>query len=61
LTAPRLEVRGLSKTFAGVTVLDGAHLEVAPGEVHAIVGQNGSGKSTLVKLISGVYRADPGE
>jgi ribose transport system ATP-binding protein len=60
LTAPRLEVRGLSKTFAGVTVLDGAHLEVAPGEVHAIVGQNGSGKSTLVKLISGVYRADPG-
>jgi ribose transport system ATP-binding protein len=60
MTAPRLEVRELSKTFAGVTVLENAHLEIAPGEVHALVGQNGSGKSTLVKLISGVYRADPG-
>lgn len=58
--APRLEVRSLSKTFAGVTVLKDADLEVRAGEVHALVGQNGSGKSTLVKLISGVYRADPG-
>lgn len=57
---PRLEVRNLSKTFAGVTVLDQAHLKIEPGEVHALVGQNGSGKSTLIKLISGVYRADPG-
>lgn len=56
----RLEVRGLSKTFSGVTVLDDAHLSLAPGEIHALVGQNGSGKSTLVKLISGVHRADPG-
>ena len=60
MTAPRLEVRELSKTFAGVVVLDHAHLSIAAGEVHALVGQNGSGKSTLVKLISGVYRADPG-
>lgn len=58
--APRLEVRGLSKTFAGVTVLDDAHLSLAPGEIHALVGQNGSGKSTLIKLISGVHRADHG-
>ena len=57
---PRLEVRSLSKTFAGVTVLDQAHVAVAPGEIHALVGQNGSGKSTLIKLISGVYRADHG-
>lgn len=57
---PRLEVRALSKTFAGVTVLDQAHVAVAPGEIHALVGQNGSGKSTLIKLISGVYRADHG-
>jgi len=56
----RLEVRGLSKTFAGVTVLRDAHWEVRAGEVHALVGQNGSGKSTLIKLISGVYRADHG-
>ncbi|KHL16033.1 ribose transport system ATP-binding protein [Mumia flava] len=57
---PRLEVRGLSKTFSGVTVLRDAHLRLAPGEIHALVGQNGSGKSTLIKLISGVHRADPG-
>ncbi len=57
---PRLEVRRLSKTFSGVTVLDQADLSLAPGEIHALVGQNGSGKSTLIKLISGVYRADPG-
>jgi ribose transport system ATP-binding protein len=57
---PRLQVRSLSKTFAGVTVLDNAHLTLAPGEIHALVGQNGSGKSTLIKLISGVYSADRG-
>ena len=59
-TTPRLEVRGLSKTFAGVTVLEDAGLTLAPGEIHALVGQNGSGKSTLIKLVSGVHRADPG-
>lgn len=57
---PRLEVRALSKTFAGVTVLNKAHLALMPGEIHGLVGQNGSGKSTLIKLVSGVYKADPG-
>jgi ribose transport system ATP-binding protein len=57
---PRLEVRNLSKTFSGVTVLDRAHLSIAAGEIHALVGQNGSGKSTLIKLISGVHSADAG-
>ncbi|NLB46413.1 MAG: sugar ABC transporter ATP-binding protein [Microbacteriaceae bacterium] len=56
----RLDIRGLSKTFAGVTVLRDAHVSFMPGELHAIVGQNGSGKSTLIKLISAVYRPDPG-
>ena len=59
-STPRLEVRGLSKTFSGVTVLDDAHLTLERGEIHALVGQNGSGKSTLIKLVSGVHRADPG-
>lgn len=59
-TTPRLEVRNLSVTFTGVTVLDKAHITLQPGEIHALVGQNGSGKSTLIKLISGVYKADAG-
>ena len=57
---PRLEVRQLSKTFSGVTVLKDAHLAVQPGEIHGLIGQNGSGKSTLIKVVSGVYKADPG-
>jgi len=41
-------------------VLDRVALEIAPGEIHGLVGQNGSGKSTLIKLLSGFYPADPG-
>lgn len=55
-----LRIEGLSKTFDGTQVLHGIDLEVRPGEVHALVGENGSGKSTTVKIMAGVYSADPG-
>jgi ribose transport system ATP-binding protein len=58
-TSP-LVARGLRKAFGGVTVLDGVDLEVAPGEIHALLGSNGSGKSTFVKLVTGTYAADKG-
>jgi ribose transport system ATP-binding protein len=56
----RLEIQNASKTFGLAKVLDSADLQVAPGEIHALIGQNGSGKSTLIKLLSGFYPVDPG-
>lgn len=55
-----LVVEGLSKTFAGPPALDRFDLEVAPGEIHALVGENGSGKSTFIKILSGYHTPDPG-
>jgi ribose transport system ATP-binding protein len=53
-------MEGIDKTFPGVIALDNASLRVAPGEVHAVVGQNGAGKSTLIKILNGAYRRDSG-
>lgn len=57
---PILRIRGLSKTFSGVQVLHGVDLDVAGGEIHALLGQNGSGKSTIIKVLSGYHEPDPG-
>ena len=57
----RLRLRGITKSFFGVTVLRDAHLEVTPGEVHGLVGENGAGKSTLMKILSGELLPDSGE
>ncbi|GAA0928945.1 multiple monosaccharide ABC transporter ATP-binding protein [Pseudonocardia zijingensis] len=50
-----LEMRGITKTFPGVTALADVNLEVRRGEIHAICGENGAGKSTLMKVLSGVH------
>jgi ribose transport system ATP-binding protein len=56
----RLEITRLSKTFGRTRVLDGVHLAIEAGEIHALVGANGSGKSTLIKVIAGYHAPDRG-
>ena len=55
-----LELRDVAKSFGPVVALRSGSLAVAPGSIHALVGENGAGKSTLVKIVAGVHRRDSG-
>jgi ribose transport system ATP-binding protein len=52
---------GINKSFSGNQVLKNAEIDIAEGEIHALMGENGAGKSTLMKILTGVYTRDSGE
>ncbi len=58
---PVVEVSEVRKTYGATVALDGASLKVAPGSVHALLGENGAGKSTMVKILSGLVQPNSGE
>jgi inositol transport system ATP-binding protein len=60
MTEPLLRMSGISKRFPGVRALDNVDFEVAPGEIHALLGENGAGKSTLLKILAGAQQQDSG-
>jgi ABC-type sugar transport system ATPase subunit len=60
ISAPRLELSGLSKAFFGVPAVRDVSFRIGAGQILALVGQNGAGKSTLMNLVGGVLRPDAG-
>ena len=58
--APLVELRAISKSFAGIHALSGVNFALERGEVHALVGENGAGKSTLMRVLGGEVQPNEG-
>jgi ribose transport system ATP-binding protein len=55
-----LKVLGLTKTFGATLALDAFDFALAPGQIHALIGENGAGKSTFIKVLAGIHDPDRG-
>ena len=55
-----IRMEGIDKYFGPIAANRGATLDVAPGEIHALVGENGAGKSTLMRILGGLMKPDAG-
>ncbi|GGA61100.1 ATP-binding cassette domain-containing protein [Pelagibacterium lentulum] len=58
---PLVELEDISIAFGGIRAVDGASVDLYPGEVVGLLGHNGAGKSTLIKILSGAYKRDSGD
>jgi ABC-type branched-subunit amino acid transport system ATPase component len=56
-----LELRGVDKSFGGLSVVSDLDLRVDEGEIVSVIGPNGAGKTTVFNLITGIYRPDDGD
>ncbi|MEP1521038.1 ABC transporter ATP-binding protein [Ascidiaceihabitans sp.] len=61
MTAPAIELKGISKAFGPVQANKDISISVMPGTIHGIIGENGAGKSTLMSILYGFYKADKGD
>jgi simple sugar transport system ATP-binding protein len=61
MAATLTSMMGITKRFTGTLANDGIDLNIAPGAIHALLGENGAGKTTLMNILSGRYRPDAGE
>ncbi len=60
MPAPAVSLRGITRRFGAVVANDDVSLDLAPGEIHALVGENGAGKSTLMRVLYGLLAPDAG-
>jgi branched-chain amino acid transport system ATP-binding protein len=56
-----LYLRGVTRTFGGLTAVDSLDLDIRKGQIFSIIGPNGAGKTTVFNLITGIYKPDSGE
>jgi branched-chain amino acid transport system ATP-binding protein len=60
MSAPVLQIDGVTKLFGALVASDAVTLDLRPGEIHALIGPNGAGKSTLIAQIAGGLAPDAG-